>query len=600
MKSGARATGRIAGVIAAVAVALAALGLLSYGGWLLPEPVAPPTRKPAELSAPAPDAPGAGEAALGGRASGVASDPSSPGAGGEGGGAPTPGAEPAPREDVVLAPGPIVSPPGLESGVRPMETGQTATPPDGEAPALGGDQLASPGPGAVAQRPDTGALSGEPGSAGTGGTALAPPRFESDADQPAAGAEGATAARREVGAEAPAPDAAAKSGTGSAIGEEASGGADKRPEAKSTSETEVEPGQAAPAVTGRADTLAPVDGEFSAEARVDEGVPAGPSDETRRALAGPGDTPQAGTEPFRAPEAEALEQSPADGAPRLDIVRVERDGAALVAGTAEPNALVSITLDGQTIDQAVAGPDGSFVAFVDLPSMDAPRPLRLQSERAGGVQYSEQTVLIVPPERADEAAQPAVVVADSAGVRLVQPEVPVASDAGAPAPEAGADTAPARPLPLALDTITYDETGEVVLAGRGAGKAHVRIYVDNEPLATEPVPADGSWRAVLPDLDKGTYTLRVDQIDETGKVVARVESPFRRESPAALAEAAARSGTMTSVTVQPGHTLWAIARDRYGSGFRYVQIFRANRDKIRDPDLIYPGQVFDLPPDPAE
>ncbi|HSF63961.1 MAG TPA: LysM peptidoglycan-binding domain-containing protein, partial [Paracoccaceae bacterium] len=49
------------------------------------------------------------------------------------------------------------------------------------------------------------------------------------------------------------------------------------------------------------------------------------------------------------------------------------------------------------------------------------------------------------------------------------------------------------------------------------------------------------------------------------------------------------------VTVQPGFTLWGIAQDRFGSGFLYVQVFEANRDQIRDPDLIYPGQVFTLP-----
>ena len=50
-----------------------------------------------------------------------------------------------------------------------------------------------------------------------------------------------------------------------------------------------------------------------------------------------------------------------------------------------------------------------------------------------------------------------------------------------------------------------------------------------------------------------------------------------------------------AVTVQPGHTLWAIARTRYGQGIDYVKVFEANRSQIRDPDLIYPGQVFDIP-----
>jgi len=41
--------------------------------------------------------------------------------------------------------------------------------------------------------------------------------------------------------------------------------------------------------------------------------------------------------------------------------------------------------------------------------------------------------------------------------------------------------------------------------------------------------------------------------------------------------------------------LWQIARQLYGSGVRYTLIFRENSEQIRDPDLIYPGQIFKLP-----
>ena len=50
-----------------------------------------------------------------------------------------------------------------------------------------------------------------------------------------------------------------------------------------------------------------------------------------------------------------------------------------------------------------------------------------------------------------------------------------------------------------------------------------------------------------------------------------------------------------TVTVQPGYTLWGIAKENFGQGILYVQVFEANRDKIRDPGLIYPGQVFTIP-----
>ena len=46
---------------------------------------------------------------------------------------------------------------------------------------------------------------------------------------------------------------------------------------------------------------------------------------------------------------------------------------------------------------------------------------------------------------------------------------------------------------------------------------------------------------------------------------------------------------------KPGDYLWRIARERYGTGFQYTQIYAANRAQIRDPDLIFPGQIFVVP-----
>jgi nucleoid-associated protein YgaU len=69
--------------------------------------------------------------------------------------------------------------------------------------------------------------------------------------------------------------------------------------------------------------------------------------------------------------------------------------------------------------------------------------------------------------------------------------------------------------------------------------------------------------------------------------------PVKLGNPAA--EPAAAAAAPITITVQPGFTLWAIARDTYGDGVLYVQVFEANRDKIKDPDLIYPGQVFTVP-----
>ncbi len=59
-------------------------------------------------------------------------------------------------------------------------------------------------------------------------------------------------------------------------------------------------------------------------------------------------------------------------------------------------------------------------------------------------------------------------------------------------------------------------------------------------------------------------------------------------------EAPAAQPASVNVTVQPGFTLWGIARHQMGHGILYVKVWNANKDKIRNPNLIYPGQVFNL------
>ena len=158
-----------------------------------------------------------------------------------------------------------------------------------------------------------------------------------------------------------------------------------------------------------------------------------------------------------------------------------------------------------------------------------------------------------------------------------------------------------QPPILSLDTVSYDLEGDVIAAGRGKGEREVRVYVNNRLARSSMVQTDGNWRVELTGIREGVHTLRVDEVDRQGNVQARVESPFKREIlpretlvSLNVAQPLA-SARLTRVTIQPGHTLWAIAKDAYGQGIKYVQIYEANLDQIKDPDLIYPGQVFDVP-----
>ncbi|GLS87331.1 peptidoglycan-binding protein LysM [Cypionkella aquatica] len=384
--------------------------------------------------------------------------------------------------------------------------------------------------------------------------------------------------------------------------------------------------------------------------------------------------------------------------PSFDVARVAADGAATVAGIAAPGAAVKVLVDGVEVAQAKADAQGKFAALFDVTLGPDARMLSLQAVGVDGVIVpGADSVALAPIVAApivasptqttpgaatggDAGAEPvlqapsAVLVAPD-GVKVLQSTASASADVGGS---------------VGVDTISYAPDGAVLLGGRAAAAAPLRIYLDGAAIADVTAGGDGAWAATLRDVAAGIYTLRVDQLGADGKVSSRFETPFKREtvedlaaalqqpgssadpaSPApdaanapasaqgtqapvadpqsaapatvttsqaamaadaagaepaavdpaaAMAEAAAPEAAEAagaemattavqpalaaakpapvSVTVQPGYTLWGIAQQNFGDGVMYVQVFEANKAKIKDPDLIYPGQVFTIPAAP--
>lgn len=302
-------------------------------------------------------------------------------------------------------------------------------------------------------------------------------------------------------------------------------------------------------------------------------------------------------------------------APSFDEVRREPDGTTIIAGRAEPLSDVQILVDGEQVGTATADSTGGFAAIANLPATGGPQVVSLSATNGEESTVSLDEIILAPS--VVPVQTPAAL--EQTDAPQVDTEVGETQEAAAPQPDAAAQTAadaeparvavlksdaegvillsPAVTSEVALDTVGYSDLGEVQLSGRAQpDTAKVRVYLNNRSVISLPVGADGRWRGDLPDVDEGVYTLRVDEVSAAGAVSSRVETPFKRESAQVLAEASANAeGPIKSITVQTGATLWAIARERYGDGTLYVRVVEANGDTIRNPDLIYPGQVFDLP-----
>lgn len=291
-----------------------------------------------------------------------------------------------------------------------------------------------------------------------------------------------------------------------------------------------------------------------------------------------------GAELFEAPERAEAPATPADEAPppvadeplpSFDIVRVDGTGMAIIAGRAEPGATVGLMLDEARVAETVANDRGEWVITLDQPLATGERQFTLSMRtESGGEKLSDQVVVVDVPERG--------------GTPLV-----VLGSPGRPSRVLQQPGAEPR-LALGVETVDYDDKGALILAGSAPPGTRVRIYLDNQYVGETVANVAGEWNflAARP-IEPGVYTLRIDGVDSEGKVLARAEVPFERASPEAIAGALAAGGGR--VVVQPGNSLWRIARRIYGEGLRYTVIYEANRDQIRDPDLIYPGQVFKVP-----
>lgn len=271
--------------------------------------------------------------------------------------------------------------------------------------------------------------------------------------------------------------------------------------------------------------------------------------------------------------------------PAFDVVRVDAQGVAVIAGRAAPGAEVTIRDDGQELGHIKADPAGQWVFLPATPLTVGSRELTLSERTEEGSEVrADATVLLVVPDRKQELASnpmpPLAVLTPErpsaqAPMRLLQPPPPVGMGAGAR---------------LGLDAVQYDDRGAISFAGGAPPGALARLYVDNRRIGDATADSTGRWSLVpTAPITTGRHRVRVDQLNANGRVTARVELPFAREAVPASAVAEGR------VVVQPGETLWRLARHAYGSGMRYTVIYQANRDQIRDPRLIYPGQTFAVP-----
>ncbi|WP_153769452.1 LysM peptidoglycan-binding domain-containing protein [Labrenzia sp. CE80] len=176
-----------------------------------------------------------------------------------------------------------------------------------------------------------------------------------------------------------------------------------------------------------------------------------------------------------------------------------------------------------------------------------------------------------------------------------------------PSEEASADSAT---LTVTVDAVE-SEAGKIYVAGTGKAGNTIQVYVADALIGDGVIGSNDRWLIEEQrDLAPGSVEVRADMVGVDGKVLARAAVTFEKEAEAIVLTKVVASGQsaensesagvtvskpLPNVIIRKGDNLWRISRRLYGDGVRYTTIYQANKKQIRNPDLIYPGQVFLTP-----
>lgn len=391
---------------------------------------------------------------------------------------------------------------------------------------------------------------------------------------------------------------------------------------------------------------------------------ADPKPDDAKAPPDPGKSAAAGGE--KPPETDAGKAAEAAGTPSFDIVRVEPNGDAVVAGRGRPNTVVEMLVDGKPVAKALADPNGQF-AIVPPPLPKGSSEIMLRSRTADGQETrSSQSVAVSVAPEGNSRPLVALTSPDAPTVVLSQPGIPETPSSGRvdkPTGEGAPSQAAKTPsdAPTRIVSVDSEPGGRLFVTGTGKPGTDVRLYLNDTLIAPARIGPDGRVTFTIGQgVAQGQYQVRIDEIDpKTGRVLRRAEVPFampQQVAEAAKAEhakadhpkatptrdASARHGQKPGATssaprgepmaatppssspattgrveaaenpsasgavfvpaiattrITRGDNLWQISKRIYGRGERYTVIYDANQTQIRDPDLIYPGQIFVLPND---
>ena len=296
----------------------------------------------------------------------------------------------------------------------------------------------------------------------------------------------------------------------------------------------------------------------------------------------------------------------------IDIARVQPDGMAVFAGKGAPNGTIFVTEAGQVLAQNGIDDNGQWVVLPEAPLSAGAHLLELEMITTDGrrvradislvveisVTKDEKPLVAIVPQSDDET--PRILQAPEELAIAEAPSSDVSEDtpisANPEVTEEEAETVAAllgqEDIFIQIGSLSWRDDTTLAVHGVASGGARVTGEIGNVALISADLPETGRWTVLAdgnPFAAGPNQNLTIRLLDDEGDALATTSLMISQDQ--------LRSGLDGSlmVVVHKGDALWRIAYRSYGRGVRYVDIFKRNQDKINDPDLIYPNQIFAVP-----
>ena len=244
--------------------------------------------------------------------------------------------------------------------------------------------------------------------------------------------------------------------------------------------------------------------------------------------------------------------------PEIDIIKVSPDGSFVIAGKGQPNSNINILDKGNVIESTTVDSDGNWVVVSKENLKTGDNLISIDQINNNGLVLRHKQLFItkIDEHKKDQPLVISVPNKNGENISIIQ-----------------------QPL----------EKQKIYKVENDLG---IQKKIKSNKKIMEIIKIKNSKWQYNSDIifDFGLHDLLVVLKSDKDEILDRITLPFMR------VEMPSNDVPENFILIKPGDMLWTIAYRLYGDPFKYIQIFEENKDQITNPDLIFPGQLFSIPP----